>query len=920
VAESSDTDIAKRLVMNMLLEVQNPTQDEIRRRVNMVVSMLRSDNPRIDVDQESLVREVESLCNVWVPDASTLDDRKGHVEWLANKKSEIDWRFWDRYRTLLSDVLQLPPDVVRQTDQVTDEILRRLEDPTRPGAWDRRGLVVGQVQSGKTGNYLGLIAKAIDAGYRLIVVLAGMHNSLRSQTQLRMDEAVIGFDTQKRMNYDQTNTRMGVGLLQGFDFYRAHPLTTSSETGDFKLNIAKQANVVPGGAEPVLLVVKKYSSILSNLIKWATLVLQQPDPDSGRAIVRDVPLLVIDDEADNASVNTKKPPANEFGQRMDEEDPTRINGLIRELLNSFEQKAYVGYTATPFANIFIDDQIMSEKFGEELFPRSFIINLRPPSDYMGPARVFGLQERLPEDASGLPIIREILDHEEWIEDGHKKDWVLGGLPESLREAIHSFVLTIAARVARGQDRVHNSMLVHVTRYTAVQEQVADQIQEELSFLARRLAFGDGASRDQVRDELRQRWIEDFVPTSKAMNQALPEWEVIDKFLHRAASRIQVKKINGTAKDALEYFEHKDGLSVIAVGGDKLSRGLTLEGLTVSYYLRASKMYDTLMQMGRWFGYRPGYEDLCRLYTTPELVEWYRDITAASEELREEFDYMVAAGATPEDFGLRVRNHPDGLLITARAKMRNGQKVSISYAGTMPETIDFFSDAENLNHNFEVTENFIQTLQESYKRDDSEDRDNYVWLDVKGEDVASYLETFRTHPAARKAQSPLLGKYIRSRMRDGELIDWTVALVSNPKAEVMAKISELSVGLIQRSSLHTAKELGRYVIRRIVSPNHEWIDLSPEQRDRALRATRYEYEQDPGRYKSAPDRPGGLHIRNERRPQRGLLLLYPLDPRRASIASDQPIIGWAVSFPGSPRAQPIEYVVNNVYWEQEFGGP
>ena len=262
-------------------------------------------------------------------------------------------------------------------------------------------MVVGQVQSGKTANYIGLICKAADAGYRLFIVLAGSHNSLRSQTQLRVDLGFLGFDTQQRRLFDQNNTRIGVGTL-AYPMKVAHSLTTSLENGDFNLKVARQANVMVGGRDPVVLVVKKNASVLRNLINWATVIRQETDPISGKSIVRDVPLLIIDDEADNASINTRNI-IDESGQLDPDQDPTRINALIRTLLQSFEKSAYVGYTATPFANIFIPEAFESTRFGEELFPRSFIIHVPTPSNYISPSRVFGTM--LEGEEPSLPIIR-----------------------------------------------------------------------------------------------------------------------------------------------------------------------------------------------------------------------------------------------------------------------------------------------------------------------------------------------------------------------------------------------------------------------------------------------------------------------------------------------------------------------------------
>src|SRR5581483_8475375 len=302
------------------------------------------------VDEDRIAKKIETLCNVYVPTMSSLDDIRGHQEWLSSRRAEIHWRFWKRYEQFLENDSDMPPQVIRQLDNVTDQILSRLEDPLRPSSWDRRGMVVGQVQSGKTSNYTALICKAADAGYKLIIVLAGMHNSLRSQTQHRLDEGFLGVDTQRRKLFDSNDIRFGVGLLQGVEFYRVHSLTSSAESGDFSRKVSKQAHFMIGGTEPVLLVVKKNVSVLENLLTW-----QLGDQGNTQGQVRDVPLLLIDDEADNASVNTN-PIFDENGKPDPELDPSRINGLIRKLLKRFEQSAYIGYTATPFANIFITDK------------------------------------------------------------------------------------------------------------------------------------------------------------------------------------------------------------------------------------------------------------------------------------------------------------------------------------------------------------------------------------------------------------------------------------------------------------------------------------------------------------------------------------------------------------------------------------
>src|SRR4051794_4465708 len=668
--------------------------DQIITNCDLVLTMLAAKGDELP-DRELLVKEVESRVIIWQERSTSLEDRTGHEEWLTSAREHIEWRFWDRYRRYLEQVELLPPAVISRTDESTDRVLAKLEHPCRPGEWDRRGLVVGQVQSGKTGHYTGLACKAADAGYKLIVVLAGMHNSLRSQTQLRLDEGLLGFDSQYQFRYDaQTQSRIGVGGMPGAEPLKVGSLTTSHEKGDFSKVRAKSL-ALPINDMPVLLVVKKHGSILNNLIKWVTQLHGTPViAGSEELVVRDIPLLVIDDEADNASVNTKK----------SDQDPAVINKRIRELLKAFDKSAYVGYTATPFANIF-SSTVEDEKHGLDLFPRHFIESLKPPSNYFGPTRVFGLPAQGDTDeVDPLPIFREIDDYSSWMPDKHKVGWEppAGEFPASLRRAVLSFFLVCPARGERGQGTKHNSMLIHTTRFTDVQGRVAEQVEDLLTSLRYRLRYGAGDGPD-IWNELRELWESDFVTATSAWDRGEPpaSWTEIEPHISPGVTKIHVRTINGNSTDALEYYEHRqEGLSVIAVGGDKLSRGLTLEGLSVSYYLRASRMYDTLMQMGRWFGYRPGYQDLCRLYTTPELQHWYRQISLANAELLARFDEMAAVGARPGDFALYVRESPNGLMVTARAKMRDGTSMQVAFSKELIETIVFATDSTNVRKNHE----------------------------------------------------------------------------------------------------------------------------------------------------------------------------------------------------------------------------
>jgi hypothetical protein len=954
--------LARNLAVDVLKGKKGRTEGDIRAAVENVIKAVALLNPSGNVDAEQLASELMHLFSVSAEKGTALDDLRGHEEWLTNKRATIPWRFWNRYATYLERDFGMAPDVVRNLDEITDMVLQRLEDPEREGPWDRRGMVVGSVQSGKTANYTGLITKAVDAGYKVIIILAGIHSNLRSQTQLRIDEGVLGFDTQKNRKLDQNNRWIGVG--QSGERLHIHSLTSSAEDGDFNKRIAETIGVMIGG-DPVVLVVKKNSHVLKNLLKWVLHVAGHDNAKTGGKIVPKVPLLLIDDEADNASINVKV-------QREGEEDSvSAINGKIRELLSSFEKATYVGYTATPFANIFVNPDAQTEKHGDDIFPRSFIINVKAPSNYIGPAKVFGLDgdadAGIPA-SDGLPILRMVTDHadERAFPPGHKIDHVPSTLPESLKTAIRCFVLAAAARRARGQAKKHCSMLVHVTRFVAVQNHVAELVKIELSALQRRIANGDGARTPTLLQELEGLWESEFVPTSTALGEEagpLVTWAQVQSELHHAASKIEVLAIHGFAKDALDYKEHEaHGRSVIAVGGNKLSRGLTLEGLTASYFLRTSKMYDTLMQMGRWFGYRPGYLDLCRLYTTHDLTLWYRHIALAEIELRREFDYMVRAGLTPERYGLRVRTHPGGMIITATNKMCHSQRLELSWAGVLVQTTQLPKDAR-IAANATVTENFLSGLPGQPDKEGT--GYSCIWRDVPAEAVANYIRETKFPVESTRASGEELSRFILKQASQGELTNWTVALISNSTASANARrqFAGHEIGLVNRSPANQRAD--DYALRNanILNPSDESIDLSDFifdedlaqkivakpvlQPDRqfllnqatrtkslnlhevALALTLERAAADPenvGPTKEL-DRPNGRVVRELRPKTHGLLLIYPLEqPEKVSAVkkrgvivkpeenthldpSGPPVIGLAFSFPESESAARVEYQVN-----------
>jgi hypothetical protein len=838
-----------------------------------------------------------------------------HRPWLRERKQDVNWTLWDRYRQYLLTVRMMPPPVIDRLDEVSDQILGLLEDPHIKGRqFDRRGLVMGQVQSGKTTNYSALINKALDSGYRLVVVLAGQLNNLRSQTQTRLDEEVLGFDTALAESTAADHGRFGVGLVRGFAEARmVGSLTTSEEIGDFNSKRAR-TRVDAGGGTPFVLVVKKNGRVLKHLVEYLRdhSPYSKKEPVSGRTIVPDVPLLVIDDEADQATVNTSDMPVDEHGKVIDDYNPTTINRLIRSLLQCFTQTAYVGYTATPFANIFIHDDAVHADYGEDLFPRSFIVSLRAPENYVGPERLLGIP-----DGEPMPVFRIVDDQDRMVPDRHRIDHVPTELAPSLERAIQTFFLATAERRLRGQSTKHNSMLIHVTRYVAVQNRVTDLVKEYVTRIQRRFRYGEGADTHTVVAELAEMW-RDFEATSATLGTRVSNWSDIESELPRVLDLTTIRAINGSSSDLLDYRQNEGtGISVIAVGGDKLSRGLTLEGLTVSYFLRASQMYDTLMQMGRWFGYRDGYADLIRIYTTPDLLRAYEHIARASEELREEFEYMVSIGATPREFGLRVRAHPT-MMITSPMKMRQGERLRLSYQGDISESTVFDKSDTIIRSNLQAVGHLLEPL----PKPQTTTTGNLVWDSVPVSHVLNFLERFATHRLAPRADSRRLASFVRAQNKQvpGELTEWTIALISKRGAapDQQVTLAGHSIGLTDRAAVQGGPKtplLDRFTIRRLLSPLDEAIDLNEVEMARALDLTEM-YRTEAGKTFVRSDPPSGKAIRQARPAKRGLLLLYPLMPSNYELASELVPIGIGLSFPTSNSGATIEYVVNRVWRDEE----
>lgn len=812
---------------------------------------------------------------------------------------------WRRLRQYLIDVKVFPLRDVEALDEASDKVLSQLEDPLMDEPHSRsefrvQGLVLGYVQAGKTANFTALIAKAADRGYRLVIVLSGIHNSLRRQTQRRLDLELGLIDDPK-----------GVGLPEaGQAWWR---ITNDGLNGDFKPGT--DAGPLEQGSRGVM-VVKKNATILRRLVEWL----------DGR-VPHDLPVLIIDDEADQASINLKPQLDDEVDLGPDtgdvppeqELDPSTINGLIRELMNRFHRVAYVAYTATPFANVLIDPDVESASWGSDLFPGDFIISLPRPPGYVGAERVFGRRalESEDDDLLGLDVVRIVPQQElaQLIPKGKAAAYWEPAITPSLKEALLDWLLATAAKMHRLGDGI-STMLIHTTSRTHQQNSLFTVVEDELRAIRNEWRYENQG----VRPTLSARWNSDFRPVTASVNADLDvPFEEIEPSLNEvlsSADNITLLVLNSTSSHELDYEAHAS-MKVVLIGGNRLSRGLTLEDLTVSFYVREANTYDTLLQMGRWFGYRSQYVDLTRLWTTDELVSRFRHLSLVEEDLRDQIKIYERESLTPRQVAPRIRSHP-AMLVTARNRMGTAESVRQSYAGELLQSVRFrLGNDEWLTTNEVVTKELLHSLGTPGSGPRPGD-DRPVWTDVPWTYVVAYLNRFRTAQDAMSFDADTAAKYVlRQAEGYGELVRWTIGIRCGRQTDPSLGTWDTGVASlaplprISRSRLKTDSGsigvLTSPVRRDSLLDGDEALDLDLAQLHMVEQTLAY--------FPTV-----GHALRWQRPPGQGLLLVYPISPlskpganaRNRRNLFDEPegrptVIGVALSFPASNTGATVEYV-------------
>lgn len=755
---------------------------------------------------------------------------------------------WPKLVSLLQASPAFGGNGIRELDDATTRIVSLLEHPATL-AFKTKGLALGHVQSGKTTNYTGVIAKAADRGYRLVIVLAGIHNELRRQTQNRLITQLI-----------DPNPELW------------HQLTDPEQ--DFRPTANAPAYFARYSRQKVLCVVKKNAVILRKLIAWLSEASQQLDT---------IPALVIDDEADQAGVAT-----------------STINPLIRSLLDVLPRVGYIGYTATPFANLLIDPS------SEDLYPKHFIVDLPRPDNHFGTESIFGRDPLDGEDPGDyddealdmvrivpvpeVPLVRPTTNADV---DSFTPD--VGG---ELRRSIFYFWLATAARRVRGTGVPHSTMLIHTSVRVAVHESFRMPIASLQQDVLGRVERGD----DQLINELRGLWESEIQRVSAAdMHEIEVDFDALLAYLPDVLRESKVILDNSRSEERLDYS--RDAVVAIAVGGNTLSRGLTLEGLIVSYFVRAASAYDTLLQMGRWFGYRDGYPDLPRIWMTEELREWFRHLAEVEAEIRQDIDRYMHDDITPERFAVRIQAHPT-LAITAAAKMQKAVLAAAAFGGLRIWTRYFHADDDEwLRRNQDTARALIAALGGINSAEDNRAISGYIWRDVPSEVVLAFLDSFQVHEKEPDNDTRLIARYVRNRNDRRRLEHWNIVVIGSSTA----KRGEFDFG----GGVHVPR-----VIRARLkgTPSHAAnIKSLMSRRDAVVDI------EIPAGISITEEKIIGL--REDRVPDTPLLALYAIDATspthrnlREPLAAETDAIGIGIVFP-KPRPGDDE----KVYWQADLSG-
>lgn len=759
---------------------------------------------------------------------------------------------WPALESYLANTKSWDKDTISSIDESSSEVLSLLANPKNE-TFCHRGLVVGYVQSGKTANMTAVIAKAVDAGYNLIVLLGGMTNKLRTQTQGRVENDIV-------------NRHRHLWQLY----------TTKEESGDFTYPPNRSFTMpVPGYVQ--LVVMKKVASRLETFRK--TIIDDKGKLKTPIAILKKLKVLLIDDECDQASVNSAD----------SDYDMTRINEEIRRIIRSLPSVSYVGYTATPFANVFIDPYAHGKEELDDLYPEDFITTLPRSKGYFGAREVFGFDPDKADDETiaeaGRDMIRNVpdatLNHLRPVRRS-EKDSFHPQMTEELENALLWFLITCAIRRERAQSDQHMTMLVHTSPYVSQHINMSELIKKWLNDNRDKFSSNSGHFFDRInllfQEEVAQ------VPLEHNVSMSFIE---VHPHLRDVLTELEVVVENGESFERIDYG--KGQKTYIVVGGTVLARGLTLEGLSVSFFLRTSMQYDTLLQMGRWFGYRHGYEDLPRLWTTTELASRFRALAHIEEEIREDISNYKEHNVTPQEFAVRVRAIP-GMAITAASKMRHAYRSNISFEGRHIQTIRFDHLQDNIvDGNWTAAKNLVDDLKGKWIKENLRNKGSYLSRNVPLKTVRKFLIAYNICEQHMDLKKDLLLGYIDNA--DKYLESWNVGIIC-PSSGSKSAEGLGYLGFVNTNSRAQLKhnEKGYADIKALMSKKDILIDVEC--------------------HDSIDITEGSWSDFKNKRPQIPLLLLYAINAQsvpknkansksRIALGAVGDLIGIGIVFPGAP---------------------
>lgn len=748
--------------------------------------------------------------------------------WLDNSiRNNPEIRF-KNYKHLLCK--EGKGSIIEQLEADTYKILDSCHNPNiLKNKWDRRGLVYGHVQSGKTSNYIGLINRALDSGYKIIIVLTGMTEDLRKQTQERIDYGIIG---------KSNGLNIGIGTYGKTD----EIISATSINYDLKGNIDYMFNNLSLDKKSIW-VIKKNKTVLENLIIW----LDKQRKNEGTDKIDNVPFLIIDDEADNGSIQSiskKEFELWETGLNLDKldfenlsEDQEKklneareavlkaINRYIRVFLSLLSHKTFVAYTATPYSiisgksedlerEVKIKNKIFKIEANSDLFPEHFIIPIKPGENYLGVEKIFNENKEM-----RLPLIIDIneLVKTEKINNifpsSRGSKYAFDKIPKSLEDAILHFLITILIRKYRGQ-KDYNTLLIHTSNLTKNTDYVANKVSEFLTKLQGSLGRADEEKyfekisnlyvkiKKNSENELFKTYFnkEYEYPLTLKKEEFLNILEGIDIVSYHSSNDTKLKHKNHTLNyDIIDNDTRESKFrNYIVIGGNRLSRGITLKGLTTSYFVRNSTRQDSLYQMGRWFGYRDGYEDLVRIYMPKEQISWYENIYKLEYDLRKNFEnnndedikilprnaIIKLAYHTNETIKLDKENKKRIISICDPNKLRNTSKQPFSFSGPL-KTNKIINNSEIQKRNFMEIKSFIESIKNNEETVLYNNREipkivknnNINFTNVDYNYILNLLDEYEAHKEIQ-TELNLLSTFIKENNK--EINKWSVVLAQKPE--------------------------------------------------------------------------------------------------------------------------------------------